>query len=55
MKIRPNSSISFRHAGELNTARNELETMKDLLNTYEVSIERKDAVIANLTRWEFIT
>lgn len=30
--------------------RNEMEGLKELLNTYEVSIERKDAVIANLTR-----
>lgn len=29
---------------------NELEGLKELLHTYEVSIERKDGVISNLTR-----
>ena len=40
----------FRHAGEMNVLHNELEGLKELLHTYEVSIERKDGVIANLTR-----
>ncbi|KAF6028850.1 POC5 [Bugula neritina] len=39
-----------RHAGEINTMYNELEGLKELLHTYEVSIERKDGVISNLTR-----
>lgn len=42
--------LSYRHAGEMNTLHNELQGLKELLHTYEVSIERKDGVIANLTR-----
>lgn len=43
-------SFTNRHAGELNTLRNEMEGLKELLSTYEISMERKDGVIANLTR-----
>ena len=42
--------IIFRHAREVTSLQNELESMKELLHTYEQSIERKDDVITNLTR-----
>ena len=34
----------------MTSLQNELESMKELLHTYEQSIERKDDVITNLTR-----
>ena len=34
----------------MTSLQNELESMKELLHTYEQSIERKDEVITNLTR-----
>ncbi len=40
----------YRHAHEMTSLRNELESMKELLHTYEQSIERKDDVIGNLTK-----
>jgi len=39
-----------RHAAEKNKLQNEIESLKELLMTYEQSIERKDQVISNLTR-----
>ena len=42
--------IHLRHAAEMNHLQNEIESMKELLHTYEQSIERKDEVISNLTR-----
>ncbi|XP_070536064.1 centrosomal protein POC5-like isoform X2 [Ptychodera flava] len=38
-----------RHAKEKHKLLNEIESLKELLNTYEQSIERKDQVISNLT------
>ncbi|XP_041355379.1 centrosomal protein POC5-like [Gigantopelta aegis] len=38
-----------RNAFEKNRLLNELDSVKELLHTYEVSIERKDQVISNLT------
>ena len=40
---------SYRHAAEKNQVLNEMESLKELLHTYEQSIERKDQVISNLT------
>ena len=42
--------LNVRHAREMTSLQNELESMKELLHTYEQSIERKDEVITNLTR-----
>lgn len=42
--------LTYQHAQEMQAKQNDLEGMKELLHTYEVSIERKDAVITNLTR-----
>lgn len=39
----------FRHAADLEKVRNDMENLKELLHTYEQSVERKDQVIANLT------
>ncbi|XP_064645431.1 centrosomal protein POC5-like isoform X2 [Lineus longissimus] len=39
-----------RHAAEMEQAQNEMENLKELLHTYETSIQRKDEVISNLTR-----
>ncbi|XP_013387505.1 centrosomal protein POC5-like [Lingula anatina] len=39
-----------KHALEVNQLQNEMEGLKELLNTYEQSIQRKDEVISNLTR-----
>ena len=41
--------VSPRHAGEMMSLGNELESLKELLHTYEQSIQRKDDVISNLT------
>lgn len=38
-----------KHAAEKNQVLNEMESLKELLHTYEQSIERKDQVISNLT------
>ncbi|KAL3884431.1 hypothetical protein ACJMK2_024570 [Sinanodonta woodiana] len=38
-----------RHASEKTQLLNELDSLKELLHTYEQSIERKDQVISNLT------
>ena len=40
----------FRHAAECTRLQNEIEHLKELLHTFELSIERKDAVISNLTQ-----
>ncbi len=42
--------MCFRHAAEQTRIENEMESLKELLHTYEQSIERKDQVISNLTR-----
>ena len=34
----------------MNQLQNDIENLKELLHTYEVSIERKDGVVSNLTR-----
>ncbi|XP_066270366.1 centrosomal protein POC5-like [Branchiostoma lanceolatum] len=39
-----------RHAREVNQLQNEIESLKELMHTYEQSIERKDQVISNLTQ-----
>jgi centrosomal protein POC5 len=39
-----------RHGAEMEQTRNEMENLKELLHTYETSIDRKDEVISNLTR-----
>ncbi|XP_064609303.1 centrosomal protein POC5-like [Liolophura sinensis] len=38
-----------RHAADLEKVKNDMENLKELLHTYEQSVERKDQVIANLT------
>lgn len=38
-----------KHASEMLTLQNEVESMKELLHTYEQSISRKDQVISNMT------
>ena len=38
-----------RHAAEINAYLNEVDSLKELLHTYEQSITRKDDVINNLT------
>uniref|UniRef100_A0A8D0DKQ2 Centrosomal protein POC5 n=1 Tax=Salvator merianae TaxID=96440 RepID=A0A8D0DKQ2_SALMN len=38
-----------KHAAHVRQLTNQLENLKELLHTYEISIERKDEVIANLT------
>lgn len=38
-----------KHAAEKNQILNEMESVKELLHTYEQSLERKDQVISNLT------
>uniref|UniRef100_A0ABM0GQ62 Centrosomal protein POC5 n=1 Tax=Saccoglossus kowalevskii TaxID=10224 RepID=A0ABM0GQ62_SACKO len=38
-----------RHAKEIHGMHNEIESLKELLHTYEQSIERKNQVISNLT------
>ena len=38
-----------RHASEKTKLLGEINSLKELLNTYEKSIERKDQVISNLT------
>ncbi|XP_038077562.1 centrosomal protein POC5-like isoform X2 [Patiria miniata] len=43
-------AIKDRHNKEVNQLQNEIENLKELLHTYEVSIERKDGVVSNLTR-----
>ncbi|KAI8493683.1 Centrosomal protein poc5 [Branchiostoma belcheri] len=39
-----------RHAREVSQLQNEIESLKELLHTYEQSIQRKDQVISNLTQ-----
>ena len=38
-----------RHVGEGNQLQNQIEELRELLTTYEQSIQRKDQVISNLT------
>ncbi|KAJ7335861.1 hypothetical protein JRQ81_013802 [Phrynocephalus forsythii] len=38
-----------KHAAHVRQLTNQMENLKELLHTYEISIERKDEVIANLT------
>ncbi|XP_060075198.1 centrosomal protein POC5-like isoform X1 [Ylistrum balloti] len=38
-----------KHASEMTALQNEVESMKELLHTYEQSISRKDQVISNMT------
>ncbi|KAJ8035943.1 Centrosomal protein POC5 [Holothuria leucospilota] len=42
--------IKDRHARELDQLYNEMSNLKELIHTYEQSVERKDQVITNLTR-----
>ncbi|XP_072019825.1 centrosomal protein POC5-like [Amphiura filiformis] len=42
--------IKDRHSREVSQLQNDIENLKELLHTYELSIERKDDVISNLTR-----
>ncbi|XP_039252854.2 centrosomal protein POC5-like [Styela clava] len=42
--------IKQEHQEEVDKLQNELAQLKELLHTYEVSVERKDQVISNLTR-----
>lgn len=39
-----------RHIAERSRLQNDIESLKELLHTYEESIERKDQVINNLTQ-----
>ena len=39
----------FRHASEKASLIKELDNLKELLHTYEQSLERKDSIISNLT------
>ena len=39
----------FRHLAEIHQLQDQIESMKELLHTYEQAIERKDQVIQNLT------
>jgi len=39
----------YRHNGDTSRIQSEVESLKELLNTYEQSLERKDQVITNLT------
>ncbi|XP_072778318.1 centrosomal protein POC5 isoform X2 [Taeniopygia guttata] len=39
-----------KHATQVKQLQNEMENLKELLHTYEISISRKDEVIINLTR-----
>ncbi|NXU35796.1 POC5 protein, partial [Drymodes brunneopygia] len=39
-----------KHAAQVKQLQNEVENLKELLHTYEISISRKDEVITNLTR-----
>ena len=42
--------MSFRHAAELNKQQNEVESLKELLYTYEKTMEHKDHIIGNMTK-----
>ncbi|XP_033624864.1 centrosomal protein POC5-like [Asterias rubens] len=42
--------IKDRHGRDIDHLQNEIGNLKELLHTYEVSIERKDGVVSNLTR-----
>ena len=44
-----NKHFCNRHASEKTKLLQEINNLKELLNTYEKSIERKDQVISNLT------
>ncbi|KAF4803022.1 Centrosomal protein POC5 [Turdus rufiventris] len=39
-----------KHAAQMKQLQNEMENLKELLHTYEISISRKDEVITNLTQ-----
>ncbi|NXQ43920.1 POC5 protein, partial [Catharus fuscescens] len=39
-----------KHAAQVKQLQNEMENLKELLHTYEISISRKDEVITNLTQ-----
>ncbi|XP_058683461.1 centrosomal protein POC5 isoform X2 [Poecile atricapillus] len=39
-----------KHAAHLKQLQNEMENLKELLHTYEISVRRKDEVITNLTQ-----
>ena len=41
--------VICRHAGEVSELQEEIASLKELLHTYEQSIQRKDQVINNLT------
>ena len=41
---------SIRFASEKTRLQNEIESLKELLHTYEQSVQRKDQVISNLTQ-----
>ena len=47
--VAPRGNVVFRHASEKTQLLQEINNLKELLNTYEKSIERKDQVISNLT------
>ena len=39
----------IRHAGDSSRLQSDMDSMRELLSTYEQSIQRKDQVISNLT------
>ena len=39
-----------RHAAEMNKKQNDIESLKELLYTYEKTMEHKDNIIANMTK-----
>ena len=41
--------LLHRHMGEGTRLQNDMEALRELLSTYEQSIQRKDQVISNLT------
>ncbi|KAK2565330.1 Centrosomal protein POC5 [Acropora cervicornis] len=41
--------IFQRHGAELNKLLNEMESQKELLHTYELTLEHKDSIVSNIT------
>ena len=42
--------LQFRHAAEMNKKQNDIESLKELLYTYEKTMEHKDNIITNMTK-----
>lgn len=50
IKFKQPNIRDIRHAHEIEKSNNEVESLKELLSTYEHSIQRKDCVVNDLTK-----